>query len=445
MTALARTLGFRDLTLLIVGSVIGSGIFILPGAVLRQVGSYVALALTVWMAGGILSLLGALTYGELSAMNPSAGGLYIYIRDCFGRFPAFLFGWTLFFVISSGTVATLSVAFSAYLGKVVPVTGFEAKLVAIAMIAVVTGVNVWGTRKSSDLTNWATGIKVGAILLMAAVFFWLGRGFTNTGTTLWPPQLTGQLASGFGVAMIGVLWAYEGWQYCTFTAGETLDPQRNFPRGFLIGSVVLIAIYMLANLAYLAALGPSAASQTDSIAATAVGAVISPAAGKIIALVILVSIFSATNTNVLTAPRVYYSMASDGLFFKKLAEVHPRFGTPAIAIVTSSVWAAVMAANNTFEQLYTYVIFIGWIFYALGAASIFVYRRRNPEKASHYRVPGYPWTPAAFILAAAGLVLNTIVAQPRNALYGLAIAAVGAPVYPIWQWHSRQRGAAADR
>jgi APA family basic amino acid/polyamine antiporter len=244
--------------------------------------------------------------------------------------------------------------------------------------------------------------------------------------------------------MIGVLWAYEGWQYCTFTAGETVDPQRNFPRAFLIGSVVLIAIYMIANLAYLAALGAPAAAQTDSIAATAVGAIVGPTAGKIIALVILVSIFSATNTNVLTAPRVYYSMASDGLFFKKLAEVHPRFGTPAIAIVISSVWAAVMAASNSFEQLFTYVIFIGWIFYALGAASIFVYRRRNPETACEYKVPGYPWTPLAFIVAAGGLVLNTIVAQPRNALYGLAIAAIGVPVYPIWQWHGKRKAAAAN-
>jgi APA family basic amino acid/polyamine antiporter len=443
LTTLTRTLGFRDLTFLIVGSVIGSGIFIVPGAVLRQVDSYLVLALSVWLVGGILSLLGALTYGELSAMNPAAGGLYVYIRDCFGRFPAFLFGWTLFFVISSGTVATLAVAFSAYLGQVVSISAVEAKLVAIGMIVVVTAVNVWGTRKSSDLTNWATGIKVGAILLMAIILFSLGRGFAGASTPLWPPQLTGHLGSGFGVAMIAVLWAYEGWQYCTFTAGETVNPQRNFPRAFLIGSVVLIAIYMIANLAYLAALGAPAASQTDSIAATAVGAIVGPTAAKIIALVILVSIFSATNTNVLTAPRVYYSMASDGLFFKKLAEVHPRFGTPAIAIVVSSAWAAVMAASNTFEQLFTYVIFIGWIFYALGAASIFVYRKRDPETARQYKVPGYPWTPAVFILAAGGLVLNTIVAQPRNAAYGLAIAAVGVPVYPIWQWQGKRKTAVA--
>jgi APA family basic amino acid/polyamine antiporter len=430
---LERTLGLRDLILLIIGTVIGSGMFIVPGAVLRQVQGRVALAMLVWLAGGILSLLGALTYGELAAMNPKAGGIYIYIRDCFSTLPAFLYGWTLFLVISSGSIATLAVAFSAYLGEIVPLTPALNKLIAVGMIAVVTAVNVLGTRESSNLQNWTTAIKVAAILIMSTVLLWLGRGFSETGVNLWPAGAGASLASGFGLAMIGVLWAYEGWQYVTFSAGETVNPQRNFPRALLIGSAALIGIYLLANVAYLAALGPIKAAQTDSIAATAVTAVVGPWASKLVALAILISIFSAANGIALTAPRVYYAMARDGLFFHRLAEVHPRFRTPAFAVLAGSAWAAVLAATGTFEQLLTYVVFTGWLFYALGAATIFIYRRRRAEVASPYRVPGYPWTPLLFILAAAAIVINTMATQPLRAAVGLGVVLLGAPVYFIWR------------
>ncbi len=435
---LPRTLGLRDLILLTVGTVIGSGIFIVPGAVLRQVGGSMTLALLVWLAGGVLSLLGALTYGELSARNPKAGGLYIFIRDCFGRFPAFLYGWTLFFVISSGSVATLAVAFSAYLGEIIPVTPTLARLSAIGMIAVVAVVNVLSTRQSANVQNWTTAIKVIAILLMSAVLLWLGQGFAGTGTAPWPVAAgTMSLASGIGLAMIGVLWAYEGWQYVTFSAGETVDAQRNFPRALLIGSLALIGIYLLANVSYVAALGTVQAAGSNSIAAAAVSAVASPTAAKLVALVILISIFSAANGIALTASRVFYAMARDGLFFRRLAEVHPRFQTPAFAVLAGSVWAIVLAATGTFEQLLTYVVFTGWLFYALGAACIFVYRRNTSDASRPYRVPGYPWTPLLFIAAAGALVINTIATQPGRAAVGLGIVLLGAPAYFIWR--SRQR------
>lgn len=430
---LERTLGLRDLILLIIGTVIGSGIFIVPGTVLRQVQGGVGLAMLVWFAGGILSLLGALTYGELAAMNPKAGGIYIYIRDCFSSLPAFLYGWTLFLVISSGSIATLAVAFSAYLGEIVPLTPALSKLIAVAMIVIVTVINVLGTRESANVQNWTTAIKVAAILIMSAALLWLGRGLRGVGLTLWPAGDGASLATGFGLAMIGVLWAYEGWQYVTFSAGETVNAQRNFPRALLIGSTALIGIYLLANVAYLAALGPTKASQTNSIAATAVTAVAGPGPSKFVALAILISIFSAANGIVLTAPRVYYAMARDGLFFHRLAEVHPRFRTPAFAVLAGSTWAAVLAATGTFEQLLTYVVFSGWLFYALGAACIFVYRRRASEVAVPYRVPGYPWTPLLFILSAAALVINTIATQPVRAAVGLGVVVLGTPVYFIWR------------
>jgi APA family basic amino acid/polyamine antiporter len=429
---LVRTLGLRDIILLVIGSVIGSGIFLVPGAVLRQVDGFVIPALLVWLVGGILSLLGALTYGELGAMKPAAGGLYVYIRDCFGRFPAFLFGWTLFFVISSGAVATLAVAFSAYLGEIVPLTPMTAKLIAISMIAVVTAVNVLGTRKSANLQNWTTAIKVLGILVMSAALLWLGRGFTGSGSALLPAEFNSSLASGFGLAMISVLWAYEGWQYVSFSAGETRNAQRNFPLGLLSGTVALVGIYLVTNIAYLAALGPSGVATSDRLAATAVATVVSPAAAKLVAVMILISIFSAANGTMLTAPRVYYAMAADGLFFRRFAEVHPRFKTPAFAIIAGAVWSAVLAATGTFEQLLTYVVFIGWIFYALAAASIFVYRKRMPDAVRPFRVPFYPITPLLFIAAAGALVINTMVTQPGLAAIGFGIVLLGAPAYFIW-------------
>lgn len=435
---LERTLGLKDLTLLIIGTVIGSGIFIVPGAVLRQTNGRITFAMLVWLAGGILSLLGALTYGELSAMNPKAGGLYIFIRDAFGRLPAFLYGWTLFFVISSGSMATLAVAFSSYLGEIVPLSPLVTKLAAILMIVIVTVVNVIGTRESADLQDWTTAIKVGAILVMSVILLVLGHGFAATATAA-PASLGARsMLSGVGFAMIGVLWAYEGWQYVTFSAGETINAQRNFPRALLIGSAALVGIYLIANFAYLAALGPVKAAQTDAVAAAAMTAVVGPAASKLVAAAILISIFSATNGLTLTAPRVYYAMARDGIFFQQLAKIHPRFRTPAFAVIAGSAWAVVLAATGTFEQLLTYVVFTGWLFYALGAASIFVYRRRVGKTKLRYRVPGYPWTPLLFILAATALVLNTIVAQPQRAAIGLGIVAVGTPAYLLWNRNRRQ-------
>ncbi|HKZ81578.1 MAG TPA: amino acid permease [Pyrinomonadaceae bacterium] len=433
MTSLPRTLKLRDMTLLTVGSVIGSGIFLVPGSVLRQVGGFILPAMLVWLAGGLLSFLGALTYCELVAMKPAAGGLYVYIRDCFGRFPAFLFGWTLFFVITSGAVATLAVAFTAYLSEIVPLKPLVGKAIAILIIAVMATVNVLGTRASADLQNWTTATKVTGILLMSAILLWLGQGFQGTLPDLWPSRSEQSLVSGFGLAMISVLWAYEGWQYVTYSAGEVINAQRNLPRGLLTGSAALIGIYLLANIGYLFALGPIGVVNSNRLAATAVATVVSPQAAKLIALIILISIFSAANSTMLTAPRVYYAMARDGLFFQRLAQIHPQFKTPAFAIVSGAIWSAVLAITGTFEQLLTYVVFIGWFFYALAAASIFVYRKNFPESVRPYRVPGYPWTPLLFIVAAVALVVNTIVTQPMRAVIGMGIVLLGAPAYLIWR------------
>lgn len=429
---LERVLSLKDLVLLCVGAVIGSGIFIVPATVLQHTDGRIGVALFVWLIAGVLSLLGALTYGELSAADPEAGGIYVYIRDAFGRFPAFLYGWTLLLMISGGAIATLAVAFTSYLNQLVPVTGLAAKLVSIAMIFVITAINVRGTRQSSDVQNITTAIKVGAILIMGVVLLFAGNGFSSGPIELWPDTWDGSVFAGVLTAMIGVLWAYEGWQYVTFSAGEVKEPQRNFPRGLMVGTLALIFIYCFANIGYIAALGPAGVAASSAVAADAVGLVVGPIAGKLIAAVILISMFSAANSILLTTPRVYYAMGRDRVFFGKLAEVHPRFGTPAFAVVVQAVWAMVLAASGTFNQLLTYVVFTGWIFYALGAASIFVLRRTRPDVERPFRVPGYPLTPALFVLSSAIIVVNTLVTQPRLALVGLAFVLSGAPAYFIW-------------
>jgi APA family basic amino acid/polyamine antiporter len=243
--------------------------------------------------------------------------------------------------------------------------------------------------------------------------------------------------------MVGVLWAYEGWQYVTFSAGETRDPQRTFPRGIIIGTALLIAIYMLANIAYIAALGPTAAAQSPRIAADAVGVTMGSAAAKLIAATIVLSMFSAANGLTLTAPRVYYAMARDGVFFQRLAAVHPRFGTPAFAVIASSLWAMLLAATGTFTVLLTYVVFTGWIFYALGALSIFSYRRSRPNATRPFRVPGYPVTPILFVLASAAIVINTLLTQPGIALRGLIVVAIGVPAFYAWRVQRRRRATAS--
>lgn len=429
---LPRSLGLRDLTLIVVGTVIGSGIFIVPSAVLRQTGEQVGPALLVWLVGGVLSLLGALTYGELGAMNPRAGGLYVYVRDTFGSLPAFLYGWTMFFAISSGSLATLAVAAGGYLEQLVYLGPVGRKIAALAMIATVTAVNVRGTRHGATVQNWATAIKVGAILVMSAWLIGVGDQLGGD-QPVWPERWTAEHLSGAGLAMIGVLWAYEGWQYVTFSAGEALNPQRTFPRGIVAGTLLLIGVYLLANVGYLAALGPTEAAASDAVAAEAVSQLVGPAAGKLIAAAIVISMFGAANGLSLTAPRVYFAMARDGLFFKQLAVVDQRFGTPAFAILASGVWASVLALSGTFEELLTYVVFAGWIFYALGGLSVLVYRRRFPDWPRPFRTPLYPVTPVLFFLSAAAIVVNTLLARPRQGLLGLAIMLLGTPAYYFWK------------
>jgi APA family basic amino acid/polyamine antiporter len=435
---LRRTLGFTDLMLITIGTVIGSGIYLVPSVVLRQSGGRASVAIIVWTAGGVLSLLGALTYAELGAANPDAGGLYVYLRDAFGPLVAFLYGWTSFVVIASGSVATLAVAFSSYLGQLVPVNAAAARAISVALIILLAVVNMRGARNSATLQNWTTGAKVAVLTSLSLALIVLGRGHAAPAAAPSAPLDASLSFAGIGAAMIAVLWAYEGWQYVTFSAGETNDPQRVFPRAITAATAALVAIYLLANFGYLSALGTPAAASSQHVAADAVGTLFGDAAGKIVGALILVSIFSATNGLFLTTPRMYFAMARDGVFFARLANIDPRFGTPVFAIVSLAVWSAVLAVSGTFEQLLTYVVFAGWIFYGLGALAIFVYRQRSPNAVRPFRTPGYPLSPILFVASAALLVLNTLATQPMRAAIGLSAVVLGTPAFYLWRARTKR-------
>ena len=436
---LVRTLRQGDLVLVVIGTVIGSGIWLVPGTVLRNTAGDPGVALLVWLVGGVCSLLGALTFAELGTSYPDAGGSYTYVREAFGRFPAFLLGWTLFLAVNTGSTATLAVAFANYAGELVPLGAAGRKVLPAIMIVAVSAVNIRGVRHGATVQNWSTAVKVAAILALAIAGLSLGAGGGAATSRAFSAPLSPGLLSGSGVALLGVLWAYEGWINVTNSAGEALDPQRTFSRGIIVGTAALIALYLLANIGYLATLGPEGVAGSQRVAADAVRVLFGPVAAKLVSVAVLVSVFSAANGLALTGPRMYYAMARDGVFFRALGAVHPRFGTPAMAIAAGGAWAVLLTLWGSFEQLLTYVVFASWLFAALAAASVFVLRRRHPEARRPFRVPGYPVTPALYIVAALAIVANTVVARPVQALAGLGIVLLGTPVYFLW----KERGSVA--
>ncbi|MGE5359044.1 MAG: APC family permease [Bacteroidales bacterium] len=431
--ALPRVLGIWSVVGILVGTVIGSGIFVIPAelsALLRAP----LLVLTVWVLGGALSFLGALCLAELGAAFPQAGGMYVYLREAYGKLIAFLFGWTLFLVIDSGAIATLAMAFSSkYLPYFVPLSPGAIKAVAVVFVVVLVGVNYVGVRYGALLQNALMFIKFGALFAVIAVVFLLADGTRANFVQPAPGVVSVGVLSAMGFALVRTLWAYKGWEATTFSAGEMRNPTRDLPLGLLGGMLVVIALYLGANLAYLYVFSTAEIAQKSRVAADAVKLVLGPAGGSIIAFVILCSITGAANGNLLTAPRVFFAMAQDGLFFAKAAEVHARYRTPHAAIVATGVWAVVLTLSGTFEQLASYVIFGQLIFFALSAAAVIVLRRTRPDLPRPYRALGYPATPVLFIAGALLLSGNLLIIQPVNSLAGLAIILLGVPVYWYWQ------------
>ncbi len=423
---LLRALGLFDTAAIVIGTVIGSGIFLVPAEIARAVHS-APLMLAVWTVGGVLSLLGALSLAELGAAMPHAGGIYTYIARAFGPLPGFLCGWMLFTVATSGSVATLGAALPIYLGGLVPLSPVTSKMVSLASILLLTTVNIIGVKSGAVVQNILTTLKVGGLTGMVMAIFLAPAPVTPSSAPV-PGGPVGPMA--FGVALVAVLWAYEGWHDVSFAAGEIRDPQKNFPRGLIAGISIVVGLYLVANLAYLHVLTPSEIAASDRVALTAMLKVTGEWGAKFLTAAIVCSILGAMNALVLAGPRAYYQMARDGLFFERLGRVHATYRTPVAALVVQAAWSCLLVLFiGGFSQLFTYVIFGGWIFYALAVASVVALRRKDPSLERPFRVPGYPFVPLIFVLGAAALVANTLLTSPRESSIGLAFIALGIPLF----------------
>lgn len=428
-TALPRAIGSLASTAIVVGTIIGSGIFLVPHNVALHVGSSGALYL-VWIVGGVLSLAGALSFAELGAAAPEAGGVYVYLRDAYGKLVAFLYGWAMLTVVETGGIATLGVAFGIYSATFIPLTSLQQKLISTALIALLTFVNILGVRKGAAVQIIFMFAKLsGLAIIIGYALFSPGVVPLQSSLALPTPQTT---AGSFGVALIGVLWAYHGWHMLSYAAGEVKNPGRVLPRSYFLGTMLVIVVYLSANLAYLHVLSMPALAEHQRVAAKAMEILAGPRGGALVSGLILCSIFGALNGNVLGGARVLYAMARDGVFFSAVGRVHKRFETPAIALLIQGAWAAVLAASGTYEQLYTYVIFTAWVFYAGAVLAVVILRRQRPELARPYRVWGYPFLPIAFSVAALAIVGNTLVRSPRESIIGLGLVLVGLPIYLVW-------------
>ena len=432
--SLPRVLGIWDVIAIVVGGVIGSGIFLVPKSIALAVQSPI-LVLGVWVVGGMLSFFGALTFAELGAAMPEAGGMYVFLREAYGPLLSFLFGWTLFLVIDSGAIATLTVAFaSRYLPYFFKMTPLAVKVVSVLFIVFLGAVNYVGVRAGANLQNVLTIIKTAALVGISGAIFIFGKGNASNFVNPAPGSFNMSLLGSFGIALVASLWAFKGWEGSTYSAGEIKRPERNLPLGILAGSLIVLALYIITNLAYLYMLPVDAIAKSDRIASDAISLAVGPAGGALIAFIILFSIMGAANQNILCSPRVYFAMARDGLFFKRIAEAHPKFRTPHISIIAICIWSIILSLFfGTFEQLFTYVIFGQWIFFGLTVAAVIVLRKKRPDLPRPYKTWGYPVTPVLFILAAVFISMNSFINEFRNAIIGLVIILLGVPAYFYWK------------
>jgi APA family basic amino acid/polyamine antiporter len=422
-----KELSLYGLTMVAIGSCIGSGIFLTPSQIAGQLPAPL-LILLVWGLGGLITLMGALTFAELGAMFPQAGGVYVYLKEAYGDLFGFLYGWVYLVVITSGANAALSIACAYYLAFIFPLSQTGIKITAIAALVVVTVVNILRVKAAEIFTNVFTGLKLLGIAAVIGIGLFFGRAQFSLLDTRGAASAD-NLISALGLALIGVLWSYGGWQHASFVAGEARDARRMIPRAMIIGALVVAVVYLLTNLAYLLLLPVYDIASSQSLAADAVSTIL-PFGGVLIALLIAISTFGTLGIYTLSAPRIYYAMARDGLFFKKLAWVHPRFRTPVNAILAQSAWAVVLLLFwGTFEDLITYVVFTDWVFFGLTAVGIFIFRRKYPDHPRPYKTLGYPVVPLIFISITFLFVINSLVEKPLHAWSGLVLMLIALPIY----------------
>jgi len=427
MTQLKKEIGLYGLTMVAIGSCIGSGIFLTPGQIAANMPTPF-LILLVWAVGGLVTLTGALTFAELGAMFPEAGGVYVYLKEAYGDLLGFLYGWAYLLVITSGAIAALSIAFATYLDFLIPLGKTGITAVAILSIICLTIINIIRVKAGEIFSNIFTGLKLIGVAAIVVIGLFLG----NPGLISQTQKSTaspGTLISAFGLALIGVLWSYGGWQHASFLAGEVKNARGTVPKAMIIGALTVTAAYLLINLAYLFLLPIDQMAASESVAADAVKTIF-PFGGSLIAAVIAVSVIGTAGIYTLSAPRIYFAMASDGLFFKKLTKVHDRFHTPVNAILIQSGWAIILLLFwGTFEDVITYVAFTDWIFFGLTAFAVFVFRRSRKDMARSYKTIGYPFTPAIFIGITVFFVINTLIEKPLQAWVGLLLMLIGTALF----------------
>jgi len=452
-TELSRRLGLISAIMVVVGSVIGSGIFLTPQSIAAVV-PIPGVMLFVWVLTGLLTLAGALTNAEIASAIPEPGGQYVFFRVLYGDLTGFLYGWTTFIVYQTGSIAAIAVAFARYfgyfidlphlspeleawqlplVGNIAPLADIGVKMVAIGAIVVVAVVNYFGVQFGGFVQNLFTFLKVGAIGGIVLLAFTVGEGSTAHFLPLWGTLNDGSLLPAIGVAMIATLWSYDGWNSLTYLAGEVKEPRKNIPLALILGTISIILIYVLTNLAYLYILPIDEIARSSLVAADVMEKILGGYGGALVSLAVLVSTFGTVNGTSMTTARVYFAMAKDRLFFKSMASVHPKYRTPGRSLLVQAVWASLLTLTGTYDQIFTYVIFAGWIFYALGAVGVFILRKKMPDMKREYRVPGYPFVPILFVVVATWFVINTIVSQTDDSMVGLLLLLVGLPFYFYWE------------
>lgn len=445
---LERVLGLWSAVSIVIGTIIGSGVFLVPSTMIRYVGSVEKL-FVVWIISGLLSLFGALTYAELAAAMPEAGGEYVYLSAAYGPFWGYLYGWTQFWVAKSGSIATLAAGFYTYLTAFYPVLASPVlttpwhigpggslleihygQLVAIGVIVILAAVNYIGARSGGNLQVFVTAVKMLLIAAIIVIGLVSGKGdFSHLAARI--PTVGG--IAGFFAAMVSALWAYDGWNNVSMVSSEIRTPQRNLPRALIFGTAAVIATYILINVSYFYVLNPAQVAGSHRVAADMMRTLYGGAASSAVTVAVLISIFAALNGSILTGSRVPYAMARDGLFFRRAAFVHPRFHTPSNATVMLCVWSCVVVLSGWFDDLYNFVIFGSWILYGLTTLSVFVLRKKMPDLPRPYRTLGYPIVPVLFVCVAVLLLASTLQTRPRESLMGLGLMALSGPFYLYWK------------
>jgi len=424
-TELRRELGLFDAVSIVLGIVIGSGIFLVPNLIARAL-PYPGWILATWIATGVLSFFGALAFAELGAMLPATGGQYVYLREAWGQLPAFLCGWSHFLISQSAGIAFLSVSFAIYLSFFIPLGPWQQEFVALAVMSILTMVNYRGLRPGARVQNFCTLAKIAGVLVLAASALFISPAASRFAFGSIP-------ASSFGVAMIACLQAYDGWSAVSFVAGEVKNPEQTLLRALLTGMLIAIAIYVLVNVTYLKVLTIPEIANADRVGALTAERTMGRSGATLVSIVILFSILGSLNGRLLTQPRVYFAQARDGLFFQQFGKIHPRFGTPWFSVLMQGAWSGVLILSGSYEVLIDYRIFGIWTLNVATVAGVIALRRARPQAARPYRMWGYPYTTLAFILTGSAFMVNTIIQRPRPALLGLGIMAAGVPVFYVWR------------